>query len=86
MQSKWSSIINVLLRNPALQSQVLNDVSLINGTNTINHGLGRKLQGWKIVRQRAAASIYDQQDTNSMPDLTLILVSNAVVSVDLEVF
>ena len=48
--------------------------------------LQRPLQGWYIVRQRALASIYDTQDSNQNPSLTLNLTSNAVVSVDIAVF
>lgn len=86
MQNSWGAILNPLLLNPTLQSVLLKNVSLINGMTTVNHKLGRKLQGWKIVRQRAAASVYDAQDANQMPDLTLVLISNAAVVIDLECF
>lgn len=86
MQSKWSSQLNVLLGNPALQSSILKNVSLIAGTSTVNHLLGQKLQGWKIIRQRGPAAIYDNQDSNPRPELTLILISDTAVSVDLEIF
>ena len=86
MQNRWASILNPVLSNPSIDSSILKNVSLNTGANNINHLLGRKLQGWKIVRQRAAANIYDMQDDNQMPDLTLILVSSAPVVVDLEVF
>src|SRR5579859_1838097 len=86
MQSQWSTQLNTLLSNHSLQSIILHKVLLISGTNTINHKLGRKLQGWRIVRQRSAASIYDNQDSNQMSNLTLILISSADVVVDLEVF
>lgn len=85
-QDRWASQLNPLLANPANNSIILPDVLLANGTTIVNHRLGRKLQGWKIVRQRGAASIYDQQDSNQTPDLTLVLVSNAAISVNLEVF
>lgn len=86
LQTKWASQINPVLNNPTTNPIVLKDVALINGVNIINHKLGAKLQGWKIVRQRAAASIYDMQDENSQPQLTLILISDAPVSIDLEVY
>lgn len=86
LQTKWSSQLNQLLSNPSLQSIILKQVPLASGSNTINHLLGRRLIGWRIVRQRALASIYDNQDNNQSPELTLILVSNNAVSVDLEVF
>ncbi len=84
MQTKWRGILNPLLAKP--QSIILTNVSLINGTTVINHLLGRPLQGWKPVRVRASATIYDSQDSNQTPAVTLVLVSSAAVVVDLEVF
>ena len=86
MQNSWSSQLNPVLANPMTDASILTNVSLTTGSNTINHKLGTKLQGWSIVRKRAAADIYDNQDSNQMPTLTLILVSSANVSVDIMVF
>lgn len=86
MQNNWARQLNPLLANPANQSIILKNQILVAGTNVINHKLGQKLQGWNIVRKRADASIYDMQDTNQTPQLTLLLVSNNPVVVDIEVF
>jgi hypothetical protein len=86
LQTKWQSILNPLLGNPLTQGIILNKIVLSSGSNTINHTLGRALVGWSIIRQRASASVYDNQDSNQMPTLTLILISSADVTVDLEVF
>lgn len=86
MQNNWSKQLNPLLANPCNQSIILKSVSLASGSNVVNHLLGKKLQGWKIIRQRASASIYDTQDSNQSPQLTLLLTSSAPVVVDLEVF
>ena len=87
LSTKWASILNVLLNNAQLNRSVLKSVSLSSGNNTINHNLGRPLQGWNISRIRGVAtSLYDLQDTNQMPDLTLILHSTAATVVDLEVW
>lgn len=86
MQTTWSAQLNQLLQNPCNIGMLLKEVSLVNGANVINHKLGRKLQGWAIVRKRASADIYDTQDTNNKPSLTLLLQSNANVTVDLYVF
>lgn len=56
------------------------------GSNTIQHKLDRKLQGWVFVRKGAAAEVYDTQDTNTTPDRTLVLVSDAAVTVNIYVF
>jgi hypothetical protein len=86
MQTRWRSILNPFLQNPANNASILKNISLKTGTNTVNTLLGRPLQGWSIVRQRSAASVYDNQDSNQSPELTLILQSNADVSVDILVF
>lgn len=69
-----------------IQGQLLSNVRLVVGVNIINHGLQRQLIGWMPTRLRAAAQIYDSQDTNINANLTLILNSNADVTVDLWVF
>lgn len=86
MQTRWASILDPIIANPITSGAVLKQVQLIIGSNSINHLLGRKLQGWFLVRQRGAASIYDTQDSNSMPNLTLTLTSDANVSVDIWVY
>jgi hypothetical protein len=82
MQSKWKSILDPITANPVNNAKTLQRVSLISGqTNQVNHGLGKALQGWQISRRRqftvtgtpTTYDIYDIQDTNQMPDLTLNL-------------
>src|SRR5271165_7059301 len=86
MMTKWKSVLDVLLGNPLSASSVLKKVQLYSGSNTVNHLLGRDLQGWAIVRQRSLANIYDTQDSNQTPQLTLLLTSSAKVLVDILVF
>jgi hypothetical protein len=86
MMTKWAAAINPFINNPSLLTSILSNIALTTGNNVIPHKLGRNLQGYRIVRQRAPASIYDTQDTNQMPALTLQLVSSAPVVIDLEVF
>lgn len=86
MQTKWSAIIDPVLNFPVNNGIILQDVVLTTGDNTINHKLGRDLQGWFITRLRAAATIFDKQDANSFPQLTLVLNTSANVTVDMVVF
>lgn len=86
LQTTWSSQLNPLLALPLSSSLVLKKVSLTSGKNTINHTLGRELQGWFIVRQRGSASIYDTQDVNKLSDKTLVLMASSGVSVDILCF
>lgn len=87
LQSTWAAILNVFIQNPSNQCIILHSVSLASGANSINHLLGRKLIGWRVVRWHGAwVQIYDTQDTNQIPDLTLNLVTGGAVTVDIEVF
>lgn len=86
LQQKWASIINPFLSNPSNGSSILSAIPLVSGKNVINHKLGRKLQGYRIILKSAGANIYDNQTSNQMPDLTLILVSDVTVTVSIEVF
>lgn len=86
MQNKWAAILNPIISNPVTSNLVLKNISLSTGTNNIPHLLGRPLQGWVIVRKRASADIYDIQDNNQTPNLTLKLVSDGSTSVDILVY
>lgn len=87
MQNTWATQLNPLLNNPIVNGVILKNISLAIGDNNINHTLGRNLQGWVLVRQRAVfAQVFDKQDTNPMPSKTLVLNSNAVAVVDILVF
>lgn len=86
LQTRWKSTIDPILDSAPNNCLVLKSVALVTGANVVNHKLGRNLQGWKLVRQRSAGSVYDTQDANQTPDLTLQLVSSANMVVDIEVF
>lgn len=96
LQSNIISQLNTIVKNPVFSGIILSTsvssgvtlsgVRLAVGSNTINHGLNRTLIGWFIVRQRSAGSIFDTQDSNTTPDLNLLLTSSAAVSVDIYVF
>lgn len=86
MQTAWSSQINPVLAMPQSSGILLKQISLSAGDNTIDHRLGRTLQGWQIVRIRASAIVYDKQDANQLQSRTLVLNSSAPVVVDIFVF
>lgn len=83
MQSAWATLLNPMLSNPSLQCILLKDVALASGANVINHRLGRKPQGWRIVDINGAATIYRSANFNN---LTLTLTSSAPVQISIEVF
>ena len=86
MQTKWATQLDPIIANPILNGTQLKSVSLVTGTNTVNHLLGKKLSGWIVTRIRASATLYDTQDTNQTPQLTLVLVASAPCVVDLLVY
>lgn len=86
LQTSWASAIDPVIDNPIAKGIILNDIKLVSGDNVVNHRLGRKLQGWIIIGQTAAAQFYDKQSTNNMTNLTLVLNSSATVTTQLYVF
>lgn len=86
LQTAWASQLNPVLALPQSSGILLKQISLTAGDNTIDHRLGRNLQGWQLVRVRAAATIYDKQDANQLQSRTLVLNSSAPVVVDIFVF
>jgi hypothetical protein len=86
LQRNIQQAVRPILQNPLVYGNQLTSVSLVNGSNTVSHGLGRELQGWSISRKRANANIYDTQDSNPSPTKTLLLTSDASVVVDLYVW
>lgn len=87
MQLRWASLLQPLLDSVTATPIIIPNVKLTTGSNTVNHLLGKPLTGWTIVRfQGSWAQVYDAQDTNKMPDKTLLLNSSADVTVTLEVF
>lgn len=86
LQTNWASQLDPVINQPINQGHILKNVSLLTGTNLVNHLLQRNLQGWFIVRQRSAGLFYDTQDSNQMSQLYLKLVSDSNVSVDIFVF
>lgn len=83
LQTSWKSQLDPVLNNPMTNMSVLKDIILIDGVTVINHKLGRVMQGWIIVDQQGAASIYRSQPFNK---LTLTLTSSALVIVSIGVF
>lgn len=86
MQNRWASILDPVIDNPVNKATLLPGIKLLAGSNTVNHLLSRKLQGWTIVRINAPSTVYDAQDGNASPEKTLILVASAPCTVTLSVF
>lgn len=85
LQDKWAQVLEPVINQPQNNAVILKGI-VLSSSSVINHTLGRKLQGWQVVRQRGDASIYDRQDINSFPDRTLLLTASSGVSVDILCF
>lgn len=83
MQTVWARSIDPVLAKPLSQANILTNVQLLTGTNTINHLLGRKMQGWILSDIDSIASIFRSAPLN---DLTLTLTASAPATVSLVVF
>lgn len=83
---KWAATLNPLLANPLVSGLVLSNISVSSGNNTINHTLGRTLQGYIVIMNSANVTYFDRQSTNQYSDLTLILVASGPAKISLYVF
>jgi hypothetical protein len=86
IQDNIKLALSPLTGNKLFFGNLLTNVSLASGANSINHGLGYPLSGWYMTRIRASASFYDTQDSNPTPSTTLQIVASAAAVVDLWVF
>lgn len=85
MQTTWAKALDPVISNALVQGQLLKNVPLVIGTNVINHGLQRNLQGWFLVSPRGSAVVYmAAQQSNGT--LSLTLVASAAITTDLWVF
>ena len=86
LQNQWASQLDPVLINPLVNGRLIQGQVLTSGVNTINHKLGRKLVGWIVVRNNSNVTFYDSQDSNQMPELTLVLNASGATTVSLWVF
>lgn len=86
LQTNWAQQLNPLVSSAICAGTLLKSIQLKTGANVISHKLGRNLQGWIVTRLRAGITIYDTQDSNATPALTLTLTASAPATIDLCVF
>jgi len=78
-----ASTLNPIVAAPQSSGRILKNIPLTTGSNAINHGLGRNMQGWSIVDINAAVTPYRSAPLNA---LTLTLTASAPCTVSIEVF
>jgi hypothetical protein len=86
IQDNIDRVVDNFAASPLASGALLQSISLVTGSNEVNHTLNRKLVGWVITRNRANATFFDTQDSNPIPTKTLRLTASAPVVVDLFVF
>lgn len=81
---KWAASLNPLLANPLVNGNLIENIHVGSGNNVINHSLGRKMQGYVVIRNSANVTFYDAD--SSQPTLTFILVASGAATISLYVF
>ena len=85
-QTKWAATLNPIVSNPLVSGLILSNIKVTTGANTINHLLGRDLQGYIVILNSASITYYDSQAANQRPQLTLILNASGDATISLYVF
>lgn len=85
MQTGWASQLNPVIANPLVNGVLQKNIKLVVGTNSINHMLGRNLQGYLITGMH---NVYTQifDTVSNTPSLTLNLNSSVAVTIDIYCF
>jgi hypothetical protein len=74
LQDSIANSFNAFETLPQLDSVLVENITLFaGGDNQVNHNLKRKLIGWQIIRQNAAAIVYESDTTNTQPSSVIIL-------------
>lgn len=82
VQDNVDTALRPIIGSAIISGVLLNNVSLINGATVVNHKLGKKLQGYIVVKKSANANIWDGAANTS----TITLHSDAACTVSLWCF
>lgn len=82
-----NDVLEPLQLIPLIQGELLTDITITSGTPLeVSHQLGRRIQGWAVVRQNAQADIWDTPGSASAEKTRITLNASATVTVSLWVF
>ena len=81
MQAFTKKFCNQFLNKEIIDGRLVS-INLSNGTNTVNHGLGRKPNGFMVISKNANVDIWG----NVFTDKTLTLSTNGAVTGSIWVF
>jgi hypothetical protein len=82
MQNQWASQLNPVIANQLVNGNPLTGILLSNGTTTVNHLLGRLPQGFIQTNKNGLGDYYFK----NINTLTVQIVANAAITIDLWVF
>lgn len=87
LQQNVQDAVNPMAIKVQNDSTLLTNISLkvANNPTTINHTLGRVLLGYNVML-KGNAVVWDSQDSNKSPQLTLLLNTSADVTISLLVY
>lgn len=85
VQTNLAKTLRPILQNPMVDGVHKRDISLSTTATDIEHGLGRRPEGFVITKQNAAASIYEPTAA-TIPDRLIVLQASATVTADIFFF
>lgn len=81
VQDAIQAAFDALSKEPLSGAQILPQVPLAAGSNTLTHGLGRNYRSWAVFRPSAAVTVYETPSPD--PATFLVLVASAPATLDL---
>lgn len=87
LQANIQDSIQPMVQKIQNDSLILKNITLkaANNPTAVNHTLGRILLGYNVML-KGNAVVWDSQDSNKSPQLTLLLNTSADVTINLEVY
>ena len=88
MENSLIATFNSIEKNPILGTVVIvKTVVLTSGTDTyVNHKLNRNVTGWIIINKNGFGDVKVSSTSNPIPTSSIILQSNATITVDILFF
>jgi len=85
MQTTWAQQLDPVISNVLVNGRLIKGVPLVSGTNVINHGLNRAVNGWFLVAPQGSATVY-QAASQANETVNLTVVASAAITTGIWVF
>ena len=86
LQNSVALFANQLTNNPILAGHLIENIEVINGVTSINHGLGANLRGYIVTKQSSAVSTWLVETNQTTPNTILNLSADASSTISIYVF